>query len=253
MLVITLESLNESKPAFFHQPALMAFLRFLAKSPDNFDHYIRLDAPESGRIRYLPGDYYRFTIIGLEGSDPLLDIILSALAQLPHAAPKTDTNIPFRDNWRLHSVQDAFTETPVERLSHTSQYSAQQLQEEIELWSKEKTFTWRWLTPARLLKDKQQRKDVTHEARYCRDSHHLNGNLLLCRLHDSFADLLRRRGEASPSRTAPPAIDVNNAHLFWMDAEYKNSKGKIKEMGGVTGHLNISLTIPLPNHPPVSG
>jgi len=125
--MLVLEALNESKPAFFHQAALIAFLRFLAKSPDNFDHYIQLDAPESGRIHYLPSDYYRFTLIGLAGSDPLLDIILQALARLPHAAPKTAPNIPFHDNWRLHSVQDAFTETPVERLSQTSQYSAQQL------------------------------------------------------------------------------------------------------------------------------
>ncbi len=69
-LVITLEVIKESRPAFFHQAALMAFLRFLAESPDNFDHYIRLDAPESGRIHYLPGDYYRFTLIGLEGERP---------------------------------------------------------------------------------------------------------------------------------------------------------------------------------------
>ena len=248
VLVITLEALNESKPAFFHQAALMAFLRFLAKSPDNFDHYIRLDAPESGRIHYLPGDYYRFTIIGLEGSDPLLDTILQALAGLPHAAPKTEINIPFRDNWRLYNVQDAFTETVVERSSQASHYSWQQLQEEIALWSKEETFTWRWLTPARLLKDKQQRKGVTNEARYCRDSQDLNSNLLLCRLHDSFADLLRRRGSVSPNRTAPPTIGIDDAHLFWMDAQYKNPEGKIKEMGGVTGHLNIGLTAPLPNH-----
>ncbi|HEB86967.1 MAG TPA: hypothetical protein ENI68_08140, partial [Gammaproteobacteria bacterium] len=55
MLVITLEAVGESRPAFFHQAALMAFLRFLADSPDDYDHYVRLDAPESGRIHYLPG------------------------------------------------------------------------------------------------------------------------------------------------------------------------------------------------------
>lgn len=248
VLVITMEVIKESRPAFFHQAALMAFLRFLAKSPDNFDHYIRLDAPESGRIHYLPGDYYRFTLIGLEGSDPLLDTILQALARLPHTAPKTDTQIPFRDNWRLHGVQDAFMETPVERLSQATHYGWQQLQEEVELWCKEHTFTWRWLTPARLLKDKQQRKGAVNEARYCRDSHDLPGELLLCRLHDSVADLLRRRGETPANRRPPPPIVIDDAHLFWMDAQYRNPKGESKEMGGVTGRLNITLSTPLSRH-----
>lgn len=68
MLVITLEAIDESRPAFFHQAALMAFLRFLAKSPEKFDQYIRIDTPESGRIHYRPSDYYRFTLIGLNVS-----------------------------------------------------------------------------------------------------------------------------------------------------------------------------------------
>lgn len=74
-----------------------------------------------------------------------------------------------------------------------------------------------WLSPARLLRDKAARGRSKGEDRYCRDACDLPPSLLLARLHDSTADLLRRRGAEPGHRAEPPTLDVAGAHLFWVD------------------------------------
>jgi len=101
-MVITLEAVGESRPGFFHHPALTAYLKFLADSPAGYSRFVRIDAPETGRPYYLPGDYYRFMLIGLNGSDAVLDLLSQRLAKLPYSAPRIGSRIPFSDNWRLH-------------------------------------------------------------------------------------------------------------------------------------------------------
>ncbi len=240
MMFVTLVAVRDARTNFFHQPALMAFLRFLAGSPEGFDRYIRIDTPESGRILYQPGDYYRFTLIGLAGGDKLLDVILKRLTSLPGSVPKDAEKIPFRDNWRLYSVQDGFSTAAVHQLSDLSLYDWPQLQKETRLWAAESAFTWRWLSPARILKDKVLRKGLSGEARYCRDRSDLTSGLLLCRLRDGFADLLRRRGESPTGRQPPPAISIDNAHLFWLDAAYRGAKGSSKATGGMGGRIQFN-------------
>ncbi|PIE42721.1 MAG: hypothetical protein CSA50_08955, partial [Gammaproteobacteria bacterium] len=56
VLTITLEFTAAASPRFFHQPALTAFLRFLVGSPDDYDRLIRIDAPESGLVKFRRGD-----------------------------------------------------------------------------------------------------------------------------------------------------------------------------------------------------
>jgi hypothetical protein len=126
-LVITLQFTQTAKPKFFHQAALTAFIRFLCGSPENYDQLIRIDTPESGRILYHAGDYYRFMIIGLQGSDELLENLISQFKKLPHSSPKSAENLPFRNNWKLLSIQDAFNEQPITSLDQVSQYTQQQL------------------------------------------------------------------------------------------------------------------------------
>ena len=74
-LIITLQFTRPSQAYFFHQPALSAFLRYLAGSPDDFDLHIRIDTPESGRIHYQAGDYYRFMLLGFGRNNHILETL----------------------------------------------------------------------------------------------------------------------------------------------------------------------------------
>ena len=250
-IVITLQCTESTRFSFFHQPALTAFLRFLAGSPEAYDTLIRVDAPESGRTRYQAGDYYRFSLVGLAGSDHLLDILLAGLAGLPESAPKQFDELPFRGNWRLRAVQDMFSGETINHLSEASQYAMADLQVEADLWSTEKTLVWQWLSPARLLKAKSQREasakqKLSGEARFVRDEQDLDAELLVCRLHNTLADLLRRRGETPQALQQCPPFELYQRHLFWLNAGYRGRDKKHKDMGGVTGLLTIAVPSELP-------
>ena len=245
-LVITLRCTATARLAFFHQPALTAFLRFLAGSPDQYDQLIRIDTPESGRVSYHTGEHYRFLLLGLAGSEALLDALLAGLAGLPRSAPKQGEGLPFADNWRLEAVQDMFTGNPVTCLAEACCYDADALQAEVALWEGKQQVQWQWLSPALLLKDKQQREaegiKAKGEARYVRDAPDLSGALLCSRVHTAVAGLLRNRGETQivPLATAPP-VEISVAHLFWLEAGYRDADHQYREMGGVSGHLSLHL------------
>jgi hypothetical protein len=99
-----MEAVGDSRPSFFYHPALTAYLKYLANSPAEYSQCIRIDAPETGRPCYLPGDYYPFILIGFNGSDAIIDLLLQRLSKQPDSAPKTGPRIPFSDNWRLRNV-----------------------------------------------------------------------------------------------------------------------------------------------------
>ena len=241
-VVVTLRFEKPSSPRFFHQAALSAFLRHLANPFPDYDHYIRIDACESGRIKYKPGDMYRFLLIALGGGESLLQHLIEQLHRLPASAPSNDQSVPFRANVRLHALQDAFSEAPVSNAHELSAYGSRTLDEECRLWQERNHFTLRWLSPARVLRDKKVREKerAKGESRYCRDSTDLTSTHLLGKLHDSLADLLRRRGERSVSRRPqPPDLVVTAANLFWADNHYVDGSGRRHQMGGMTGELGM--------------
>lgn len=245
-LVITLECLQRTSLPFFHQVPLTAFLRHLAGSPDHYDHYIRLDACETGRVDYRPGDYYRFLLLGLAGAEPVLHTLIANLDRLPASAPRLGQELPFRDNWRRSAIQDAFTKEPIAHVEDSSLYTMESLAQEVALWLGQTRFTWRWLSPARLLKEKGQREATRGEARYCRDTPDLDGPLLLRRLFESTNDLIHRRGAPkTPLPGAVVGIAAGFAHAFWIDHVYFNADGKQQVMGGMSGRLDLELSRPL--------
>ncbi len=61
---------RRASPGFFHQAALTALLRGLLRDAPDYDLHLRIDTPESGRVDYRPGDYYRFLLIALRGGAP---------------------------------------------------------------------------------------------------------------------------------------------------------------------------------------
>ncbi|HRJ53332.1 MAG TPA: CRISPR-associated endonuclease Cas2 [Candidatus Thiothrix moscowensis] len=244
-LVVTLRCVSTARPSFFHQPALTAFLRFLTGSPDAYDQLVRLDAPESGQVAYRKHDHYRFLLIGLAGSDALLEMMLTKLAQLPFSAPKQGHELPFADNWKLEAVQDMFSGTIITSMEQAGYYGEKELRGEAALWAGKQQVQWRWLAPALLLKNKQQREangvKAKGDKRYVRDSAEVGANLLFSRLHSSVADLLRRRGEIQPLQQTVPDSTVIASHLFWLDAGYRGANHKYKEMGGINGHIHLQL------------
>lgn len=249
-VVVTLVCLEPTELSFFHQPALTAFLRFLARSPEHYDRLIRLDAPESGRVKYREGDYYRFALYGLAGSETLLDTLIQQLTHLPHSAPKQDKLLPFRDNWRVQAIQDALTGEIVHRLAELSTYQLATLQAEVELWQATQHIQWQWVAPARLLKTKQQRPErskATEHEQFVRDAIDVDGALILSRLHNALGDLVRRRGGEMPPLQAPPETQISAAHWFWVEVQYRGETGTSKNMGGVLGQLALMSPQPIPS------
>jgi len=240
-LVITLEFLDSAQFGYFHQPAVTAFLRHLLPECEHYDQLFVIDTPESGCLHYKVGDRYRFQLIALDGSDQHLLALLNRLSRLPATAPLDDASAPLRNNVRLLGVQDSFTARPVFSLDESCLFGPQELTEEALLWQQNAAgIRWRWLSPARLLLDKKQRKEAKGEQRFCRDSDHLPPNLLLSRLYDSIADLIRRRGRnQNVVRHAPPELQSPYSHLFWLDNFYSNGKGQ-QPMGGVLGEFQLN-------------
>ncbi len=246
-VVVTLRFLQTSNPSFFHQPALGAFLRFLAGSPEGFERLIRFDAPESGRIAYQPGQFYRFTLVCLAGGEKIFNTLLGNLARLPGSSPQKDRPLPFRNNCALAALHDSFTAEAVTRFDELCAYEFASLQQEAELWRGYDKLTWHTLSPVRLLKAKERRTDAKGEARYCRNLSDVDGALLSARLYDSLAELLRSRGVATPPRPPAPPLLIDQGHLFWLDADYTDAVGERHVIGGMNGRLELAF----PELPPV--
>jgi len=234
-LVVTLQCLQACDVSFFHQPAINAFLRNLLDHPKDFDQHLLADTPESGRVCYQVGDYYRFTVIALAGGEALMTLLLEKLQRLPFSVSASHRQGAFCDNWRLLALHDAFNEQSVTRFDDLSAYTCDVLQEESSQWAQQPSFAWHWLAPARLLKDKAQRGKASGEQRYCRDARDISTSLLLGRLYDTLAQLLRTRGAAVPPRPEPPTTALTDSHIFWLDSEYHHSNGEAQAMGGMLG------------------
>lgn len=252
-LAVTLEFVGEAHPRFFHQAALSALLRHWLPDADSFSRYLLVDAPESGRLQYQAGDQYNFTIVCLAGGESALQRLMQALHALPSSAPQTKrmqeafgANLCWRhfaDN--LQESEQAGSITQVEELSC---YTMQQLAQETALWAEQhRRFHWQWLSPVRLLKDKQVREGLKGEARYCADAGDLGPALLLARLYDSINALLKERGEnCLPPRDAQPVLTLEAQHCFWLDTAYQDEQGKAHSMGGLLGEFTFSSEAPLP-------
>jgi group II intron reverse transcriptase/maturase/CRISPR-associated endonuclease Cas1 len=246
-LVVTLRFTEKTQLAFFHQPALAAYVRHLAGSPEQFDALIRIDACESGRVSYRSGELYRFAVIGLNGCLPIFKDLLHALSQLPDndLIPLDDEKMPFRRNCRLQSVQDLFSSHPVERIGQLMPYRYDDLLAECALWQDYANVKLVFYSPVRLLKDKAARVGYKGEARFCRQKSDLSAVLLGNRCYDTFADLLRRHGEDGflPRAECSGWSLSDDSHLFWLDCFYTNNKSPSKPMpmGGMMGELHVSV------------
>ncbi|HID37595.1 MAG TPA: CRISPR-associated endonuclease Cas1 [Ghiorsea sp.] len=244
---ITLRFSEPSRPQVFHQPALTAFIRHLSDCGEDYDKYFTLDAPESGQTHYQQGDEYTFTLMCLAGGEKHLQHLLEQLQQLPFSAPITDNRSPFRNNLRFAQATDFFNGSNINTLQDAIEYDDDKLTAETYFWQQQNA-AWciRYLSPVRLLRDKAQRETSKGEKRYCRTEDDLQAELLSSRLYQGIADLLRRRGQKTPSHQKTPELTPAKAHLFWFDFNYYDARGNRKPMGGMSGKLCFSSTQKLP-------
>lgn len=243
-IVVTLRFVDKAQMAFFHQPALTAFIRHLAGSPDLFEQFIRIDACESGRMSYKIGDLYRFTIIGLNGCLPILNLVLDALNTLPDSALQTKDKLAFGLHCRLESVLDLFSDTQVRQADQLVPFGVDNLLAEAKLWQQYSTVRLCFVSPVRWLKEKSVREGLKGEARYCRQKSDLSEELISDRFYDSFAELLKKHGvDSLPLRSDAVRMPLlDESHLFWLDCDYHNrSSSRQLPMGGMTGELHLSV------------
>lgn len=243
-LAVTLELTAEARLGFFHQAAVHGFVRYLAGSPDAFHTLITIDAPESGRADYRAGDRYRFAVYGLPGSEAALARLLTGLRGLPGSAPRTESQVPLRDNLRLTGLHDLFTGQATETVAELTRYDLTRLLAETDLWVAAPGVHLRWLSPVRL--DKGQDPRPKGEARFCHCAADLADGLLPRRLYDAAASLLRERGAAAPPRQVPPGRPAPVGHLFWVDSEYRDAAGRPSPFGGLTGELDLGPAATIP-------
>ncbi len=239
-VTITLEFIQPARLRIFHHAALTAFLRGLLDSPPEFNNLLVIDAPETGRTHYQPGDHYNFTIIALREGGQLLQQALDRLRRLPFSAPRNDSWLPLRDNLRFVRVRDLLTGQRVARAADCTPYSTHSLLAETALWQAHPSLQWRWLSPARLSRppennDKPKRKPFP----YCRNATDIDGQLLLQRCHQAIINLVERRSGSRHKRPPAPPLPSNDTIAFWLDNHYQQPDGHRRKLGGMGGSLTI--------------
>lgn len=247
-LGVCLEFVRHSQFRFHHNSAVNALIRRLIRgntaaerqmpfANSELSRYLLIDVPENGRLEYQPGELYHFSIIALPGSEALLFHLVNRLKALPVSlADNNKKSDFFTDNIRLHQLTDNFTQQVITDTEDLSQYAEQQLQTESAIWQQQQHFTWHWLSPAKILKAKNNQQRYNDD-RYCADASDLSGELLFNRLYDACNTLLRERQlQVLPPRPPAPKISQQQHYCFWVDSHNKD-----EQMGGLLGHHAISL------------
>jgi len=237
---ITLQFTASAAPRPYHHLALTAWLRHLIGEVPHYEKYITLDAPECGHIAYQAGDFYRFTLFGLGGSEALLQHILDCLTRLPNNVKIRDEKMPFRDNLIFHAAQDLLSQEPIETVEQLSPYTYESLQQETDIWMQYDPCWVNWISPVRLSLPLPLRERKHRENRFCRHRSQVDFANLNNRLYDTLADLLRQRVVEVPPRITDKSKRLELADVFWLDYSYYNVDGKEKPMGGLLGRLLLN-------------
>jgi len=228
---------DSANPGVLHQPALTAWVRRMLGSPERYDQLLCLNTPDAMRRRFSAGDPYHFTLIAMAGGEALLADFFDVLRKGENNMA-WDAAMPFRDHFKLEETCDALTGESCADVNALSLYDADALERDTQFWLQRDSIHIRWISPARLMRSKESREGVRGEMRFCRDNDHLTAPLLLGRVHDTFADLLQRRGESPRARREEACLE-GTSDVFWVDAAYRNANHVEKPMGGMLGALKL--------------
>ncbi len=247
-LIVTLEFTQDTRPSFFHQPALSAFIRYLIGSPENFAYLFRLEVPESGRVYYAKNDKYRFSIIGLNGSKNLMAHCVKKIKELPHSSKKISGPLAFKNNLKLIQLNDGLTGKKIHSFSELLDYDINDFQQELSVWSIRDTLILRLYTPTRLLKPYSTRnkgpKKLKGDERFCHSGSDLSSELISERLYTSVEKLVQHKVGKLPAQKPYALLNLADCHVFWVDAHYRNEKGVLTPAGGMLGWLRLHLNLP---------
>ncbi|MGR5453664.1 CRISPR-associated endonuclease Cas1 [Vibrio alfacsensis] len=237
---VTLKWLSSAELKPFHQPAFSAFLRGLIEHKTSFNEGLVIDCPESPRMHYSAGDYYRFTVYAFADYDQALFHLIQQLSLLPNSAPLKQSKLAFRDNLQLVSICDTFSGQAISDFFELCEYDDDTLCTEASLWQ-HKTIQAHWLSPARIKRKKDDIANAKGEQRYCRDNTHLPPAMLIERVYNTLTSLMRTLGHEAPyTPSIPLPQSQGDTHAYWVDANYFDDKGKKKTMGGLLGQIRFS-------------
>ena len=232
-----------ARPGFFHQAALTAWLRTILGSPDDYGLHLCCHAPEQGRSAYRAGDYYRFTLFGCGARG------LELLRMLPGAIRanrgRFDRPMPFRNNWRLDRLEQwssgeerTAADAPALALDQTMVAAS------TAALRQSGSLTLRLISPWRVLRAREQRRQAKGEMRYCHDGADLAGGLWLTRIDDALRRLVEEKGGTPPP--PPERAPEAELQLFYVNSAYRKANGAVQPMGGLLGEINIKDVAALP-------
>ncbi len=240
-IAVTLRFLAPSRPYLFHQAPLAGFLRTLVSDDAGSESPLVIDAPESGRVHYRAGDRYRFAVLAPSDGEAALEALMKALIDLPFSASRRDDRLPFRNNLALVSITDLFGSAHARDVSELRPFDASALRSEATVWAGAPGIVLRWLSPARLLREKGQRAGAKGEARFCRDALQLDFGLLQERVIDTLMPLVKIRRADPGARPGFSTTVFSDADLFWIDGAYLDEYGREHQMGGMMGRLQLPV------------
>lgn len=257
-LSVTLEFTEPAEFTFFHQMTVDAFCRSMLGSPEKYKQNLTSEAPESGRLHYTLGDYYRFSLLSFGGHKNHFQPFISRLLALPDSAPVKDKASPLRNNIKLHQLTDLVDSKPLVNAQGLDPFTAKHLIDMAHAWQPSDTqyprqIQLQWLSPVRLMRNSDERKQhkLTGEARFCRDKSHITPALLVQRIIESLITLMSELGHTPNSVIEPQlyqglALTLSKADLFWVDTPYYSKDQADNTNGGMIGQLTLTQTAPIP-------
>lgn len=226
-----------SQPSIFHEPALGALLKTVARGDLEQEPLITLVAPESGRAQYRAGDEYRFELIAAQPAAHKLPALLLGLLDSQRLAP-ADPRVPFGRQFRVQRFLDPADGEVLQGAQAVPFYGNRHLQLELAFWRAEPHVRVRLQSPLRILRDFDDRADSKGEARFVADADELQ-TAFCARLWGSLVHLAKHVGIALPA--APAAPQASAADAFFVDWDYRSSAASSKPMGGLLGWLDLDL------------
>lgn len=217
-LVVTLRFGAAASFNLYHQAAVSALVRELlnmsARESATLHLFLCTDAVESGRIRYRKGETYRFTVLGLPGSEDLLSRLVASLKRLQVDPKSSEDQTPFRGKVVLESLEDYFGMQPVQPGQPLREYGWNDLLSEAEDWRTRGPMCIRFLSPVAL--------KLSDKAQICSDASQFSWRLLAGRIHSILKGLIKDHPLSKARYGIPPDMngEVPYKDLFWIGTRY---------------------------------